>query len=66
MLAALPRTAYGHPGLGAVIYLALVAVLVGSTVLAARRNRSGGGGRGAGRGGHGKGRGRRKRRPPHR
>jgi len=72
MLAALPRTAYGHPGIGAVVYLAIVAVLVGSRVVAARRNRGGGGdtrggreGRGT-RGGRGKGRGRRTRRPPHR
>ena len=63
MLAALPRTAYGHPAVGAVIYLVLVATLVGSTVVAAWRNR---GGRGSTRGGRGKGRGRRTRRPPHR
>lgn len=62
MLSALPRTASGHPGIGAVIYLVLVSVLVGSTIVAARRDR--GGGRGGG--GRGRSRGRRKRRPPHR
>jgi hypothetical protein len=32
MPAALPHTAYGHPALGAVIYLVIVAALVGSAV----------------------------------
>ncbi|ACU74675.1 hypothetical protein Caci_5817 [Catenulispora acidiphila DSM 44928] len=39
MLAALPRTTDAHPGLGAVIYLAIVMTVVGGTVIAARRNR---------------------------
>jgi hypothetical protein len=41
MLAALPHAAaYRNPGLGAVIYLTLVAVLVGSAMVATWRGRS--------------------------
>jgi hypothetical protein len=40
MLAALPRTDYGHPAVGALIYLVIVAVLVGSAVVVTRRGRS--------------------------